>query len=245
MYKGVYARYSDIGGREKNEDKVQAGYFKGNLVAIVADGLGGEGDGELASASVCESLIKCGSDGKFPDQSVIRSYFDQANRELISKQKNQFHMKSTAVYLCINGNRAIWGNVGDSRLYHLYGGKLCEYTLDHSASQMSVFLGEITREQIPFDSGRSRLLRAMGVPDVKPDIHDPIILEPGLHGFLLCSDGLWEYLDDETIVKGFSEFDTPKELLKHFYKIKKSKSSKDCDNNSAVAVYWEVKGDEG
>ena len=209
---GACAWYSNIGGREVTED----------------------------SEIICESLMKCGSDGSFPDRAAVKAGFESANRELVSKQKNKFHMKSTAVYLCINDNKAIWARIGDSRLYHLYGGKLCDYTMDHSASQMAVLLGEITREQIPSDPGRSRLLRAMGAPEVKPDIHDPVLLRAGLHCFLLCTDGFWEYLSDEVITEEFSRARTPKEFINKLYAIKVSKSDQDCDNNSAVAVFCKI-----
>ena len=240
LQSGAYAWYSSIGGREVNEDSVKIGSFNGNIIAVAADGLGGEGDGELASEIICESLMKCGSDGVFPDRETVKEGFDAANRELLSKQKNRFHMKSTAVYLCINDNRAIWAHIGDSRLYHLYGGKLCEYTMDHSASQMAVLLGEITREQIPADPGRSRLLRAMGSEEVKPDIHDPVLLKTGVHCFLLCTDGLWEYLSDEVIAEELSRARSPKEFINKLYGIKTSKSDRNCDNSSAVAVFWRV-----
>lgn len=240
LQNGAYAWYSEIGGREINEDCVQAGSFNGNFIAVVADGLGGAGDGERASEIICENLMKCGADGTFPDRTALKEGFESANRELLSRQKNKFHMKSTAVYLCIRDNKAIWAHIGDSRLYHLFGGRLREYTMDHSASQMAVLLGEITREQIPSDPGRSRLLRAMGSAEVKPDIHDPVVLKPGLHGFLLCSDGLWEYLSDEVIAEEFSKTKSPKEFVNRLYGIKQSKSGEDCDNSSAVAVFWKV-----
>lgn len=240
MENKLFALYSDIGGRKENEDSVNVGSFEGNLIAVVADGLGGEGCGKLASNLICEKLIRCSSNGIFPDKSEIMGFFDYANRELLKKQNKMVQMKSTAVYLCIRGNQAIWAHVGDSRLYHLYGNNICDYTLDHSASQMAVFLGLITREQIPQDAGRNRLLRAMGVPNEKPDIHDPIVMKPGLHGFLLCTDGLWEFLDDQIILEGFFASDTPQKFINYLYSIRKTRNSVDCDNNSAVAIYWRV-----
>ena len=80
----------------------------------------------------------------------------------------------------------------------------------------------------------------MGSAEVKPDIHDPVVLKPGLHGFLLCSDGLWEYLSDEVIAEEFSKTKSPKEFVNRLYGIKQSKSGEDCDNSSAVAVFWKV-----
>ena len=233
-------KYSDTGGRRVNEDTVAYLERDTHLVAVVADGLGGQGDGDFASQCVCGSLMRCGADGHFPSEEEISVAFEEANRELISRQKNNYHMKTTAVYLCVSDNRAIWAHVGDSRLYHIWNGQLCHYTLDHSASQMAVFMGQITREEIPNDTGRSRLLRAMGVEDERPDVHDPLTLEPGRHAFLLCSDGLWEYLSDEEIVKAFSKAETVQGFVGILTLLKHTRSSQDCDNNSAVAVYVEI-----
>jgi serine/threonine protein phosphatase PrpC len=104
------------------------------------------------------------------------------------------------VALAIDGNRAVWANVGDSRLYYLHEGRIYSCTEDHSVSYKKYKAGEITREEICTDEDQSRLLRTLGSevrnePDVK--ICD-VPLVPG-DAFLLCSDGVWEYLRDEEI----------------------------------------------
>ncbi len=236
----IYDYYTDPGGRPENEDAVSVTSFGNNVVAVVADGLGGQGDGGAASSIICSSLMHCGENDVFPTEIVLADAFNQANDELIKNQSNRFHMKSTAVYLCIQGNMAIWGYVGDSRLYHLYEGKICEYTLDHSASQLAVFMGRISREDIPGDAGRNRLLRAMGVEDTQPDIHEAVRLLSGRHGFLLCSDGLWEYLTDSEIENAFIQSTTASACIRTLRRLRESRCPPDCDNNSAVAILLEV-----
>ena len=232
--------YSDVGGRRENEDTVGYRLSPAGVVAVVADGLGGQGDGKAASQLICESLLAHGAEDGIPGQEAITRFFDHANRELLSKQKNSFHMKTTAVYLCIKDGQAVWAHIGDSRLYHLHNGKLCHFTLDHSASQLAVYMGEITRDEIPNDAGRSRLLHAMGVEDEHPDVHETISLEPGEHVFLLCSDGLWEYLSDTEIEKAWVKTQTLDAFMELLRFVKDKRSPVDCDNNSAVAVYVEV-----
>lgn len=232
--------YSDIGGRRDNEDT--AGYWKTKegIVAVVADGLGGQGDGKAASQLICELLLKHGAENGLPRQDAITRFFEEANQELLSKQENSYHMKTTAVYLCVSDEKAVWAHIGDSRLYHLCNGALCHYTLDHSASQLAVYMGKITRDEIPKDVGRSRLLRAMGVEGERPDVHEPIALNPGRHVFLLCSDGFWEYLSDEEITDAWNKTQSLEEYLSLLRSIKDSRSEADCDNNSAVVVSVEV-----
>lgn len=233
-----YCRYTDIGGREENEDSIEVLPYGNNLVAVVADGLGGQGDGKDASQLVCGDLINCGEDGVFPSADTIKKAFERANENLMRRQRNAYHMKTTAVYFCLHKNNAVWAHVGDSRLYHIYDGRLCHYTLDHSASQLAVFLGELKREDIPKDADRSRLIRAMGVEDVSPDVYGPIELEPGgQHVFILCSDGFWEYISDDEFEKVCAQSTDSEQCLKRLWKIKRSRSSADCDNNSAIVIY--------
>lgn len=228
--------YSDIGGRPENEDTAGFWKFKNGIVAVVADGLGGQGDGKAASEIVCESLLRHEIEDGLPDRETIDRFFDQANQKLISRQQNSFHMKTTAVYLCVTEGQAIWAHIGDSRLYHLFDGQLSHYTLDHSASQLAVYMGEITRKDIPGHAGRSRLLHAMGVQDEHPDVHDAVPLQPGEHVFFLCSDGLWEYLSDEVIVNTWKKTKSIELFLEQIRREKNSRSPEDCDNNSAVVV---------
>ena len=236
----AYWSYSDIGGRRQNEDAVGVTIHRKGLVAVVCDGLGGQGDGNLASSLVCKELLSSGGDGELPTPEALQIFFSEANQKLMAAQKNSFHMKTTAVYLCLRQERAIWAHVGDSRLYHFENGELAHFTLDHSASQMAVFLGQIRREEIPGDTGRSRLLRVMGVEEEKADICGPVDLGPGRHVFFLCTDGLWEYLKEEEIAAA-SRCATAREMVETLVDIKKTRSPENCDNNSAVAVIWNVK----
>lgn len=228
--------YTDIGGRTENEDSAAFREYGEMLVAVVADGLGGQGDGKAASLCIRDELIRCGENEVFPTAETISECFDHANTELMQRQKNNYHMKSTAVYLCVSGKRAVWAHVGDSRLYHLFNGKICDYTLDHSASQLSVFLGSINRENIPDDPGRNRLLRAMGSANTPTDVHEEIRMEQGRHGFLLCTDGLWEYLTDQQIEESFASSESADEWLRKIRDCRDQKAGEDSDNNTAIVI---------
>ena len=198
--------HSDPGGRAENEDAYAVSCQPRHLVMTVADGLGGQGDGAAASRLAVRQLCTCGSDGLLPDEAQLLQAFEEANAAILKEQRNSRHMKTTAVYLCVSEDKAIWGHIGDSRLYHFFNGKMVEYTLDHSVSQMAVLLGDITHEQIPGHPDRSRLLRALGCEQIEPSIRHTVPLEPGLHPSRLCTDGFWEYvpeaLMEETLAQG-------------------------------------------
>lgn len=232
--------YSDIGGRTVNEDAYGSYVYGKNIVIVIADGLGGQGDGQAASALAVESLSKCGCEGNFPNEEELALAFREANRAVIKKQSNKFHMKTTAVYLCIHGERAIWGHIGDSRLYHFFNGKLCDYTLDHSLSQVAVALGEIERKDIPCHAQRSRLLRALGCEGEEAKVHEPVTLESGKHAFLLCTDGFWEHLSDEEISEVLKESESAKMWILNLQERMKGRCNSNRDNHTAEAVILEV-----
>lgn len=233
--------YTDIGGRAVNEDS--ADFLQVNEKtwnAILADGLGGQGDGQEASSLVCRELRNVGADGSRLTEEALTECIVEANAELMHHQRNKFHMKTTVVFLRIEGDTALWGHIGDSRLYHFYEGKLVDYTLDHSVSQLAVFMGQITRDQIPGHSGRSRLIHAMGSEDESPDVHQRISLQPGKHSFLLCSDGYWEYLSDEEIAMSLNKASSAKQWHKNMLWLIKQRCPAETDNRTAITIFAEV-----
>lgn len=236
------ASYSHVGRRQENEDSVEIRrYGAETVVAVAADGLGGHGDGKAASALVSSLLVHLGAAGDLPDRESIAGAFRRVNAALIARQENMVHMKTTAVWLCVHRGRAVWAHVGDTRLYHVHDGKLEDYTLDHSSSQMAVYLGEITRDEIRGDLRRNLLLRAMGVEGDEPEIHDPIELAPGAHVFVLCSDGMWETMSDEEIVGACARADGAEAVVDALRALHDSRRApKEGDDHTVAVVRLEV-----
>lgn len=194
--------YTNQGGRAYNEDSIDYVTKASSGVFVVADGLGGHQYGERASGCVCDSIIT-GWDGDFEGNPAEwlkkRIEFSNAN---VLKIQQELHatLKSTVVALAIDQGRASWANVGDSRLYFFRDGRISDYTNDHSVAFKKYRAGEITRAQIATDEDQSALLKSIGSDDRnEPEIYDKnLLLQPG-DAFLLCSDGVWEYLLDEEI----------------------------------------------
>lgn len=194
--------YTSRGGRSYNEDSVGSREDGQSGIFVVADGLGGHKFGELASSCVRDVLLGSWNSGERNRPEWIKESLSRANRELLSlQQEKNTVLKSTVVVLAIDNEKAVWANIGDSRLYYLHEDRIKCITEDHSVAYKKYKAGEITREQICTDDDQSQLLRSVGSEDRnKPDIYEnDVLLERG-DAFMLCSDGVWEYLKDEEIL---------------------------------------------
>jgi serine/threonine protein phosphatase PrpC len=112
---------------------------------------------------------------------------------------NEMDPHSTAVMLLLQPGRITWGHCGDSRLYHFRGNKLVERSVDHSYVEHLVASGKITAEQALTHPNRNVLLASLGGQDEpKITLSETVELVSG-DAFVLCSDGLWAYFDDEEL----------------------------------------------
>lgn len=205
--------YTSPGGRAYNEDSIGIRKDGEDGIFVVADGLGGHKFGEVASACVRDVLLESWHPGEEDKAEWIRQQIADANRQVleIAKERKSI-LKSTVVVLMIEGEQAVWANVGDSRLYYLHRNRIGSITEDHSVAYKKYKAGEILRAQIGQDEDQSCLLRAVGSEDRnEPDVYVcDSSLEAG-DAFMLCTDGVWEYLRDEEILIDLLKAETAKE----------------------------------
>ncbi|MDR1217027.1 MAG: serine/threonine-protein phosphatase [Oscillospiraceae bacterium] len=224
--------YSNIGGCDKNDDSVGAAVKADNGVFVVADGLGGHRFGDVASKFVVGGFLECDID----TASKLETVFRGAQLGLIKLHGEYPGARTTAAVLAINGGQAIWGHVGDSRLYYFSGGRLAAFTADQSVSYKKYSGGQITHNEIAQDEDRSSLLCVLGGDRSEPNISGEIPLSPG-DAFLLCTDGFWEYLNDEELLIDLLKSDTPRRwaeymLLRHIRRTRRGN-----DNFSLITVF--------
>lgn len=210
-----YAAGTDVGrSRSKNEDSVHAG----ERVLAVADGMGGHGHGDVASAVAIGALAAL-EDGPLPDDLVTA--LDDAVREagrrlneLAKRDPALERMGTTVTAMLWDGHsRFAVAHLGDSRAYMLRDGDLYQITRDHTLVQSLVDDGRMSPDQAAKHPGRSLLLRALetsGVAD--PDLS----LREALPGdrYLLCSDGLTVVLDPETLHRVLTTVDEPEDAVR-------------------------------
>lgn len=196
--------YTSRGGREYNEDNVDFVRTPDGVVAVVADGLGGHEGGDIASETAVKAILREPIGKTTDSREWLMSRLEDANRAILERQSVQGNkMKSTAVVLRLSGDNAAWAHMGDSRLYYLSNGEIADVTEDHSVAFKKYKAGEITRAEIATDEDQSSLLRSLGVRgELRADFGEAKGLAVG-DGFLLCSDGFWEYVKDQEILFDF------------------------------------------
>jgi serine/threonine protein phosphatase PrpC len=240
------ALLSDRGGRKYNEDACGHWHSRSHLCCVLADGAGGHGGGDIASKLAVGELI-----GRFSQQPSQRAaelgqMLRVTNDVLIGQRipgTAREDMHSTVVCLVIDfmQHRAHWAHCGDSRMYWLRQGRVYNRTRDHSLVQGLVDSGLLTPEQVRSHPKRSELRSALGIApevlEVSAGEGDDAV-QPG-DVFLLCTDGLWEYLDDADLERTLAAAPNPGawigELSTEVRRAARHKASH--DNFSALTVW--------
>ncbi len=229
------ATFTDRGGREVNEDSVGAWIRDNTAFLAVADGLGGCGNGEVASGIAIACMKEAYDASMLFDEDRLESTIREANGRILRQQTQYKRMKSTITALWIYGNRALASHVGDTRIYQFRQGSVYYQSEDHSMSQLAVKLGEITPSQIRGHEERNVLLRALGADSGDKMDTDSLDVCRG-DGFLLCSDGFWELILEEEMIDALNGADNADQWLERMVKIVEARRDYQSDNNTAAVA---------
>jgi len=197
--KYTWAARSDTGRvRDHNEDTtLPAAGTAGSgdqLVAAVADGMGGAAGGEIASTTAIATIAAV------PGEAAIR--IQAANLAVVEAAARRPRLKGmgTTVTLALfhpDGRLQI-GHVGDSRAYLLRAGSLSQISTDHSFVNEMLTAGRMTEAEAEVHPYRSVVTRAVGLePGLDVDVEN-LMLAIG-DRILLCSDGVTSMLEDAEI----------------------------------------------
>jgi len=175
---------------------------RGEILLVVADGLGGHRGGEIASKMAVGTLGKLVREIEGDPEVRLHQAVERANRfifDAAAKDRTLKGMGTTvvALLLCADG-RAWVAHAGDSRLYRIRGGRLEALTEDHSVVALMVREGLIQPDEARDHPKKNQIMRALGVQgDIDIDVA-PVEVRPK-DSYLLCSDGLYGMLPDEDL----------------------------------------------
>ena len=231
--------YSRTGNRDKNEDSYCVFTGERVLCAALADGMGGFSGGEIASETVIQAFEQALERDVMTLPVNIILY---ANDMILQRQKELGNkMKTTAAVVRIDDTWAHIAHVGDSRVYAFKDAKVVFQTLDHTAAQMSVEVGEITPQEIRSHPDRCVLTKALGSSDeLRPSLTQ--LPKDSFDCILMCTDGFWGSVTEKDMCNCLSRSRSPQQWLELMQEIRDKNILNDDDNNTAIAIMKQREG---
>jgi protein phosphatase len=197
--------------RENNEDAIDVKQFPDLTLCLVADGMGGQAAGEIASKRATEvvprELKKGLTQTSDADEArkIIRRAIVQANEEIIAMGALDRDLRNmgTTVVMAVwrRGAEMFVTGVGDSRAYLVRGNKIEQLTVDHSLAQALVEAKTISAEEARGHRFRNVLWKYLGTKEVGEGPEVKVLdMQPG-DRILLCTDGLSGVVSDEQVIE--------------------------------------------
>lgn len=229
------------GGREKNEDRMGYCYTRESGIFLLADGMGGHPEGEVAAQLALQTISALYQKEARPVVKDTTEFLSialmAAHHQIIryASEKGMLDTPRTTLVACVvQHSQATWVHCGDSRLYLVRGGELLTRTRDHSYIEQQN-AGVIRMDRI----NRNILFTCLGSP-TKPvfDVTGPVPLQQG-DRIMLCSDGLWSGLSDGEIVRHLSAKPVA-ESVPDLVEDGLRNGGDHCDNVTVIALEWET-----
>lgn len=249
----VFGQFSDVGlVRGNNQDAIFALLASSASsdgmpdfgVFIVADGMGGHTDGEKAASittrivaqHVVEQILGAMLTQRMDDPErpaiteILREAFQLANRAVATQIPEG---GTTASMAAVIGDLAYIAHVGDSRVYQISDAGIEQITRDHSLVQRLIELDQLTPEEAAEHPQRNVLYRAIGQNETL-DVDAITRRLPPRSRLLLCSDGLWNLVPEETIREISAAHSSPQEVCERLVALANERGGP--DNISVIVV---------
>jgi serine/threonine-protein kinase len=173
-------------------------------IAVLADGVGGQGHGEIASRLAVDEILRIfreARDGTEPTQ-IITQAVNAANLAVYDKNmesRGEMRMATTIAIAVLRNNKVTVGNVGDSRVYLVQKGLIKQLSTDHSYVGMQKQFGLITERDALASEQRSILTRSVGQePTIRIDCNEATVTKGDY--IVMCCDGLYTCVVDNEII---------------------------------------------
>lgn len=226
------------GLRPNNEDRYLADTH--SEVFLVADGMGGQEQGEIASGMAVDIIpraVRVYLDSHLdPSQAVMQALLE-ANRAILDASRDQAagrRMGTTAVLAVRQDDQVYVAGFGDSRAYLIRRDRVEQLTIDHTVADALLRNGALTPEQARQSPYRHVLYKFLGCADLSDsaEVH-PFTPEPGDH-LLLASDGLTNYISSDDLRAGAARHSDPQEWANELVNLALQRGSN--DNVTCVVI---------
>jgi serine/threonine protein phosphatase PrpC len=244
------AALSKTGGRAVNEDACGVWSSPDACFCVLSDGAGGHGGGDVASKLVVSRVLDWFREHPQCSAQTVEAALFAANQAVVESQAKDSRladMRATVVVLVVDTARglAIWGHLGDTRLYCFRDHQIVVQTRDHSVVQSMVDAGYIKPSELRGVPQRGRLLAALGdMRHFEPCVEERQFSLYNGDVFLLCTDGCWEYVEEAEMEHTLSGSKSGEEWLRQIEAKVLTLGKLGQDNYSALAVWCSDPTDE-
>jgi protein phosphatase len=236
---------SDIGlKRENNEDSLLCDTDRG--LFVVCDGVGGSVAGERASQEAVrvigehmtpERIAEALANGDEAVRKLLRDALAAADVSIVTEIMRQpaYEGMATTVVAGLRGKDVVYlANLGDSRAYRVRGEAIDQGSTDHSVAATLVTLGIMTEEEARHHFLRNQITGALGGESEEEPAYAVMPVESG-DRLVLCSDGLWDYVDDPEIASFVAEQSDAREAVRML--LQSAYDAGAPDNVSVIVVH--------
>ena len=201
-----YASVTKQGEKGYNSDYLTIFKDESSYCFALADGRETPIAAEIAVQSVVGDFKSSGMITK----TSVPDFFNNASQKI---DDYELPIRACMSFLLTDGSVAVWGNIGDCRIYLLRDKLLYEITPDHSSAYALYEAGDIRYPKIRRQNTRYNLTRILGKGcDSTPHFSQPEVLRPG-DSFLVCSDGFWENIHERQVEKTLKRSDSAQDWL--------------------------------
>ena len=208
---------SEAGTKTENSDYFGYVLLDNYAIWAVADGFDEEEGAKVAARIAVESVIEYFMLRPRFNYDVIKEMMDYANLKVKEKQEEakKYSLMHTSLLIVIsNYNSILYGNVGNTRFYHIRGGYIVSQSKDDTIAQLLVDEEALNVSDMRFHRQRNDLLQAIGdFGKIKPNIiKSPVeLMEKDV--FCLTTVGFWENIDEHDMENDLSRFEDKKQWL--------------------------------
>jgi serine/threonine protein phosphatase PrpC len=241
-----HAELSLRGARDSNQDRVGAEVTDEAALLVACDGMGGHEEGERAAVIAVQAInqrFRACQQPLLDPLGFLHLALGAAHQQIVNIGADmplENRPRATIATCLIQRSSAYWAHVGDSRTYHLRRGRLVARTRDHSHVELLVREGVIGAEQAHNHPMRNFVESCLGGEVLLPEM-DVSRRQPLENGdvLLVCTDGLWAGVSDETIASAFAQPETAlSETLAVLCAQAVGASGVSGDNTSAAALRY-------
>ncbi len=232
---------SDIGKvRGTNQDSFRIVKINKMYLCVVCDGMGGAAGGSTASDAACEEFVssmalKINESGSGEYEKMLIESIDEANRKVYEMSQEDKELSGMGTTLCaiLTDGKKVWASsVGDSRIYAFSKGGIFQISHDHSYVQALIDSGTITVDESKNHPNKNIITRAVGT---QPTIEcDTFVLDFDAQGYLICSDGLTNYISDNELNEIFLQNNDAQDIVNEY--IERANAAGGGDNVTVIVI---------